>query len=242
MIEIKKSAYPSADQFDLAIRGMRSPYNSWHKKDSYTEYAVMNLSGSVDGARSYREKKFYFGSNDKKLAKSLCLAGPEHRKFLRQLPVTLEINAPLYWWKQMDKYQIGTCTNSCSTMHTIMKRDLTVRDFSLDGMENYRMGDGTYYTDYFGKEVIGRLNDLVWVARTYTGEDEKDSRDNAFHTMVAMLPESFNQARMWTGNYEVLRTVCHQRKGHKLPEWATFIQWVRDNVPYAAQLIFDEWG
>lgn len=223
LIEILQAAYPSAEQFELAFWGMRSPYNSWRLIDSYTK----------DG--------FTIGVRDAGLAKKLCQAGPEHRKFLRQLPVILEINAPLYWWKQMDKYQIGTCTNSSSTMHTIMKRELAISDFSLDGMEDFRMGDGTYYTDYFVDKVIGKLNDLIWIAQTYTAEDEKESRQRAFNAMVEMLPESFNQSRVWSGNYEVLRTICHQREGHKLSEWATFIQWVRDNIPYADWLVFDEW-
>lgn len=181
-----------------AIRGMRNPMNSWDKSDSY-EDIIYNT--------------FKLGENDKGLAMKLSKAGTDHRKFLRMITVYADITAPLYWWREYDTYKVGTVANSCSTMHTIHKRDLTMDDFSID--ENA--------TEYY----IGVTIDLNALRRKYC----ETKGIETFRTLIGLLPSSYNQKRTVMLNYEVLANIYKSRQGHKLKEWHDFIEWI-EGLPY----------
>ena len=192
-----------------AIRGARNPLNSWARMDSYFD----------------EEGKFIFGPNDLDLAKRLCKAGSDHRKFIRQIFVTVDITAPLYWWKEYDTYKVGTVANSTSTMHKIHSKPFEMSDFSTD-----HMTDATL--DMMQKNI-----DFLEGIRTQFVE----TKDKAlWYSMIQLLPESYNQMRTCTLDYETLRNIAHSRKGHKLDEWSKgFIQWMH-TLPYAEDLIFYE--
>lgn len=181
-----------------AIRGMRNAMNSWDKSDSYIDE---------------RYNTVHIGENDKSLMQRLFNAGTDHRKYLRMITVYADITAPLYWWKEFDTYKVGTVANSCSTMHTIHKRDLTIDDFSID--EN-AIG---YYVDL--------IYDLNALRRQYC--ETKDIE--TFRTLIGLLPSSYNQKRTVMLNYEVLANIYKSRQGHKLKEWHDFIEWI-EGLPY----------
>lgn len=181
-----------------AIRGMRNPMNSWDKSDSY-EDIIYNT--------------FKLGENDKGLAMKLSKAGTDHRKFLRMITVYADITAPLYWWKEFDTYKVGTVANSCSTMHKLTSKRLTLDDFSIDNNEQ------GYYVD-----ILYDLNALI--------DNYKKTNDiKYFRMLVGLLPSSFNQKRTVMLNYEVLANIYKSRQGHKLKEWQDFIKWIEE-LPY----------
>jgi hypothetical protein len=207
MIKIENA---SVMNFKNAIRGMRHPMKSYHRSDS-----VFHVNGDI----------IKLGQNDKELAKRLIRAGGEHRKFTRQIFVSIDITAPLYWWKEMDLYKIGTTTNSTSTMHLIHKRDLVLDDFSLDNVINNQLAL-KYFNDYL--ETINHFR------RKFVETKNKEY----WRLMIEMLPSSFNQTRTWTGNYENLYNIYNQRKNHKLTEWREFCEFV-ETLPYFKELFFD---
>ena len=176
-----------------AIRGMRNAMNSWDKSDSYIDE---------------RYNTVHIGENDKSLMQRLFNAGTDHRKYLRMITVYADITAPLYWWKEYDTYKVGTVANSCSTMHTIHKRDLTIDDFSIN---NNQAG---YYVD-----IIIDLNAL---RKKYC----KTKDIETVRTLSGLLPSSYNQKRTVMLNYEVLANIYKSRQGHKLKEWNEFIEWI----------------
>lgn len=186
--------------WEAAIRGMRNPMNSWDKSDSV--FAV---------------GKHQIGENDLELMRKLAKAGPDHGKFLRMIVVTLDIVAPLYWWKEADTYKVGTVANSCSTMHKLADRPLTIRDFSAEWLDDYAKG--------VLSSVIRTINDY----RAYYC-DTHDKCD--WYTMIQLLPSSYNQRRTVVLNYQVLRNMYHARKGHKLDEWRDFCAWI-ETLPHA---------
>lgn len=207
MIEIKK---PEAYGFLAAIRGMRNPMNSWDRIDSH-----MNPDGTV-----------YIGPNDYGLMQKLAMAGSEHRKYLRQITVSMDITAPLYWWKEFDTYKVGTTANSCSTMHKIHSRPLTVDDFSHEHLCLYDH-DGEICRDFLGtlEDLVDELN----VARDlYLETGDK----KWWWQMIQLLPSSYNQQRTVTMNYEVLVGMYRQRGAHKLDEWRTFCEFIERELPY----------
>lgn len=181
-----------------AIRGMRNAMNSWDKSDSYIDE---------------RYNTVHIGENDKSLMQRLFNAGTDHRKYLRMITVYADITAPLYWWKEYDTYKVGTVANSCSTMHTIHKRDLTLDDFSIN---NNQAG---YYVD-----IIIDLNAL---RKKYC----KTKDIETFRTLIGLLPSSYNQKRTVMLNYEVLANIYKSRQGHKLKEWHEFIEWI-EGLPH----------
>ena len=204
MIVIERS---SVMNFENAIRGARNPMNSWDRMDSYTE---------ADGT-------FVLGENDLSLAKRLCNAGSDHRKFVRQIFVSVDLTAPLYWWKEYDTYKVGTVANSCSTMHKIHAKEFDINDFSHERMSG------------------GALVALTSVIVPQLNEDRRnfiDTNDKQYwHNMIQLLPTSYNQKRTVQLNYAVLRNMYHSRKNHKLDEWRNFCEWV-ETLPYA-ELITD---
>lgn len=203
--------------WEAAIRGMRNPMNSWDKSDSDWEFvedpSIINPNDSV---------QWVIGDNDYGLMKRLVQAGSDHSKFMRMITVTCDITAPLYWWKEYDTYKVGTVANSCSTMHKIHSKELTLDDFSHEHLT------GLYLNCL--KNTIIMLND----ARS----EFLDSNDKHFwHQMIQLLPTSYNQKRTVQLNYAVLRNMYHSRKTHKLDEWRTFCDWIR-GLPYS-ELITD---
>lgn len=193
------------------IRGCRNPMNSWDKIDSYYDI----------------DKTIHIGPNDYGLMKKLILAGSEHRKFLRQIFVIMDITAPLYWWKECDQYRIGVTTNSCSTMHRIHSRPLTIDDFSHEHLCLYDH-DGEICRDFLGtlEDLVDELN----VARDlYLETGDK----KWWWQMIQLLPSSYNQKRTISMNYEVLLTMYKQRKNHKLDEWREFCEIIKEQLPYS---------
>ena len=192
--------------FEGAIRGARNPMNSWHKMDSYYD----------------ENGNYVLGPNDLDLAKRLAHAGSDHRKFLRQIFVTVDITAPLYWWKEFDTYKVGTTANSTSTMHKIHAKEFTREDFSCDRMDE------------------GGLALLDTVIAYLESERQKfiADKDNkqAWHNMIQTLPTSYNQMRTVTLNYENLINMYYARRHHKLAEWHVLCDWIT-SLPYAQELI-----
>ena len=221
-----------------AFRGMRNPKESWGKSDSIFHYAV---------AKDTKGRIFYpdaidaevvdcckLGENDLKLAQSLIKAGSEHRKFMRQIFVSVDITAPLYWWKEFDTYKVGTVSNSCSTMHKLADTPITKDCFEMDDFSNLDTEQGLQSLDEIQwTSLINWLEDL---RRSYN--ETKDKR--YWKELIRMLPESWLQKRTVTMDYENLLAMCSkgQRRFHKLTEWSkSFIDWAR-SLPYAQELIF----
>lgn len=188
-----------------AIRGARNPLNSWARGDSYYD---------EDG-------NFCLGDNDISLGGRLARAGSDHRKFLRQIFVSMDINAPLYWWKEFDTYKVGTVANSCSTMHKIQAKEFTRSDFSCDRMTEDALAVLDATIAFLEKERIRFV--------------ETKARD-AWHNMIQLLPTSYNQLRTVTLNYEVLINIYYARRHHKLAEWHTLCEAI-EKLPYAKELI-----
>ena len=195
----------SVMNFENAIRGARNPMNSWGRMDSHTE---------PDGT-------FVFGPNDLDLAMRLAKAGSDHRKYLRMVFVSVDVTAPLYWWKKYDTYKVATVANSTSTMHKIHSKPFSIDDFSCD-----HMTDGT---KKFMETVVAELENIRLRFK------ETKSKDD-WYDMIQLLPSSYNQMRTCTFNYETLINIYRARKNHKLAEWHTFCDWI-ETLPYAEQLI-----
>ena len=195
----------SVMNFENAIRGARNPMNSWGRMDSHTE---------PDGS-------FVFGPNDLDPAMRLAKAGSDHRKYLRMVFVSVDVTAPLYWWKEYDTYKVATVANSTSTMHKIHSKPFSMDDFSCD-----HMTDGT---KKFMETVVAELENIRLRFK------ETKSKDD-WYDMIQLLPSSYNQMRTCTFNYETLINIYRARKNHKLAEWHTFCDWI-ETLPYAEQLI-----
>lgn len=209
--------------FEHAIRGMRNPMNSWDKSDSYFEDTV-----------DVNSKAYSIGESDLDLMRRLYKAGTEHRKYLRQIFVSMDIIAPLYWWKEFDTYKVGTVSNSCSTMHKIAAKEFTFDDFSCEHLSrlvtNLRDSEATCNYDY--KEVLQLVINALNASRTmYLKTKNKDY----WWQMIQLLPSSYNQRRTITMNYENVMTIINQRAGHKLDEWNDFVECLK-NLPYVEEI------
>ena len=197
--------------WEAAIRGMRSPKNSWDKSDSC--WSSPNENGT--------DKPMYIiGENDLKLMHTLAAAGQDHGKFLRMIHVQLDVNAPLYWHKEADQYKVGTVTDSCSTMHKIHSKEFTLDDFSHEHL---------YSPLHDLKPTVDLLN--VYRERFLETKDKED-----WWQLIQLLPSSYNQRRTWDLNYAVLRNIYHARRNHKIDEWHTLCDWI-ETLPYAKELI-----
>ena len=186
--------------FEAAIRGARNPMNSWDRMDS-----------------CYNNGEFEIGENDYKLLKNLTIAGPEHRKWNRMVTVTMDITAPLYWWKEYDTYKVATVANSCSTMHKIQAKEFTLDDFSYEHLNKISIE--------VLKNVILALNEA---RQDFIGYKEKEY----WWQMIQLLPTSYNQKRTVHLNYETLGAMYKQRKHHKLDEWHVFCDTIK-TLPYS---------
>lgn len=191
--------------FENAVRGARNPMNSWDRMDSYYD---------EDG-------NFVLGENDLSLAGKLAKAGSDHRKFLRQIFVTMDITAPLYWWKEFDTYKVGTVANSTSTMHKIQAKEFTREDFSCDRMS---------------EDCLAALDAVIAYLEGERVKFVETKERQHWHNMIQLLPSSYNQMRTVTMNYEVLINIYYARKTHKLAEWHVLCDAI-ENLPYADELI-----
>ena len=220
--------------FKHALRGMRNPMNSWNKSDSgyvIKDYELHNGEEKI----IYDEDNFGIGSNDIDLMQKLIKGGPEHRKFMRQIMVSIDITAPLYWWKEFDTYKIGTTANSTSTMHKLASKPITIDDFEMDDFESVKVFDKEPYNlDDYTDEVWDYIIDICETLRQRFVET-KDKK--YWKELIRILPEGYLQTRTVTMNYENLYSIVRQRAGHKLVEWKAFIDWVH-TLPYANELIF----
>ena len=227
--------------FESALRGMRNPKESWEKSDSF--YNLPNDSRSSD---EYLYGQYVIGENDLKLAQTLIKAGSEHRKFMRQIFVSVDITAPLYWWKEFDTYKVGTVANSTSTMHKLASTPITIDCFEMDDFEDVIYEQFETGVEFEGMKELatykasylwnGLLNDLERIRQKYN--ETKDKR--YWKELIRLLPESWLQKRTVTMDYENLLAMCSkgQRRFHKLTEWSkSLIDWAR-SLPYAQELIF----
>ena len=212
--------------WEAAVRGMRNPMNSWDKSDSEFEYQRYN--SETEDFDCFPCVKI--GENDLALMKKLVRAGSDHRKFLRQIMVSMDITAPLYWWKEFDTYKVGTVANSCSTMHKIHAKEFTLDDFSHEHLIDDEPIPGRVYSP-FGMlgATINNLNKCREMFLT-----TKDKR--WWYSMIQLLPSSYNQLRTVTLNYEVLLNMYHARKDHKLDEWRKFCEVIAE-LPYFKDFI-----
>ena len=202
MIKLERT---SVMNLENAIRGARNPMNSWARSDS-----------------EYNEKgEYILGPNDLDLAQRLRRAGRDHRKFLRQVFVSVDITAPMYWWKEYDTYKVATVANSTSTMHKITSKPFDIDDFSHDHM-----------SESAEKFMQGIVDELESIRLRYL--ETKDKAD--WYDIIQLLPSSYNQMRTCSFNYETLINIYYARKDHKLAEWHTFCDWIK-TLPYAQELI-----
>ena len=211
--------------WEAAVRGMRNPMNSWGNSDS--NYIECDRDCSIcryeNECITDSKMLYILGENDLKLMKNLIKAGTDHSKFMRMIIFSCDIEAPLYWWKEMDTYKVGTVRNSCSTMHKLTSKPFEEKDF-----ENH----------YGGKVFDQTLEFLNDTRGTYLLTTDEKEKQELFEIMVKTLPSSYIQKATWMANYAVLRNIYHSRKNHKLKEWRFFTKAIED-IPYAKELIVD---
>lgn len=196
----------SVMNFENAVRGARNPLNSWARSDSYYD----------------ENGNYILGENDLSLCKRLAVSGSDHRKYLRQIFVSMDITAPFYWWKEFDTYKVGTVANSCSTMHKIHSKPFEIDDFSHDRLDEASL------------KMLEQLVEFLESERQKFCAD-KDDRTH-WHNMIQLLPSSYDQMRTVTMNYENLINIYYARKSHKLAEWHTLCDAIL-TLPYARELI-----
>lgn len=205
MIKIEKARVMNLEG---AIRGARNPMNSWNRSDS----------------RYDSDGNYILGENDLRLAIRLCRAGSDHRKFIRQILVSVDITAPLYWWKEFDTYKVATVANSTSTMHKIHSKPFEADDFSNDHMSD---------------AALGALDTLMGFLEQQRLKFVETKDKSYWYDIIQLLPESYNQKRTITMNYENLLNMYYARKNHKLDEWHTYCDWIL-SLPYTKELFLRE--
>lgn len=230
--------------WEAAIRGARNPMNSWNRSDSHW--------GLAEGEVDYDGKlAYYIGENDLKLMKSLSKAGSDHGKFLRMIGVTVDITAPLYWWKEFDTYKVGTVANSCSTMHKIHAKEFTLDDFSHEHLFNgIDRVEGESDMEYWENpetcleytiRVLNHYRHKFLETKTKPMKEEAKRAGLAksyWWQMIQLLPSSYNQKRTVQLNYQVLKAMYFARKNHKLDEWHDFCAWC-ETLPYFREVCID---
>lgn len=211
--------------FENAFRGLRNPMNSWDKSDSDCSHCM-----KINKHRDCESCDIYIGPNDLKLAQRMIKGGSSESKFLRQIFVSMDIDAPLYWWKEMDTYKVATVANSCSTMHKISSTSITEDCFSIDAdIKDLSLNNSEKQVKEYIEEIIS-FCELLRLKYLET-KDKKYWR-----ALIQILPESWNQKRTWTANYQVLRKIYQERLNHKLVEWHEFCKAIME-LPYAENLI-----
>lgn len=204
--------------FEGAFRGLRNPKNSWHLSDSYYHPIT---------------DEYIIGPKDMNLAQRMISAGPDESKFMRQIFVSMDITAPLYWWKEADTYKVSTVSNSCSTMHKIDSSEITEKNYSFDPEPDEKLTDlplDDYIRIY---DMIKRtVKDVEWLRKRY-----KETGDKGYwRLLIQMNPDGWLQKRTWTGNYQNLRNQYFARRSHKLIEWREYCKMIED-LPYGKELI-----
>ena len=202
--------------FQNALRGMRNPKNSWEKSDSIFDQNGYCIS---------------LGKNDQKLCQSLIKGGSEHRKFLRQIFVSIDITAPLYWWKEMDTYKIGTTANSTSTMHKITSSPIDLNKFEINDYNPILFNNEDIISTYL-------IPYLEFLREKCIESEGTEEYKKYWKELIRWLPEGWTQTRTWTCNYENLFNIYRQRKNHKLIEWREFCKWI-ETLPYAKELLIN---
>lgn len=226
--------------FEHAIRGMRNPMNSWAKSDTTVTHDGCRsckklLDPSCGGCFNDGGNYIYIGDDDLDLMKRLAEAGHPHRKYLRQIFVSMDITAPLYWWKEFDTYKVGTVANSCSTMHKIHDQEFEIDDFSCEhllGNENVDGYSGGKFVKCDSREMLQEIiNHLNFARNCYL-----ESKDKRFWwQLIQLLPSSYNQKRTVTFNYENVLNMIEYRANHKLDEWCNFVELLK-GLPYIKQI------
>lgn len=207
MITFEKTAVANLEN---AMRGARNPLNSWARSDSYYN----------------EDHEYVLGENDLSLAKRLCKAGSDHRKFIRQIFISVDITAPIYWWKEYDTYKVGTVANSTSTMHKIHSKPFEMADFS---------------TDHLCPEAERAMEDVIQVLEEIRLRYLETKDKTLWYSMIQLLPESYHQMRTCTMSYENAASMYYARRGHKLQEWHTFCEWALE-LPYFQEFFLQEDG
>ena len=209
--------------FEGAIRGCRNPMNSWDRSDSYYKIqddCICNECCATAGCSFADSGEYVIGPNDLKLMQTLYKGGPVHAKYLRQIMVSMDITAPLYWWKEFDTYKVGTTANSCSTMHKIHSKEFVLDDFSHE------------HLDMLGTDV---LKEVVKILNTYRNCYNEAKDKDYWWNMIQLLPSSYNQKRTITMNYENIMNMLNWRTDHKLDEWREFCKILRE-LPYVKEI------
>ncbi len=226
MIKLENTVTPSAAQWEAIIRGARNPMNSWDRMDSYK--TVIENPETLNTA----DFAYFIGENDQQLLEKLAKGGPVHAKYRRSIMVWVDITAPLYLYKELDTYKVGTVCNSCSTMHKIHAKEFTLDDFSHEHLTarglrrlNETIEDLNYYRDIY---LNGGIDDFGGKVVGY-GPKHKD----IWWQMIQLLPSSYNQLRSYTFSYESLVGIYRWRKDHKLDEWHVFCDWIKNDLPYS---------
>lgn len=195
----------SVMNLENALRGARNPMASWERSDSFWD----------------ENHNYILGPNDLSLARRLCTAGPDHRKFIRQIFLSVDITAPLYWWKEFDTYKVGTVANSTSTMHKIHSKPFALEDFSTDKMN---------------ETALKAMNEIITVLENLRKAFIENKDKQLWYSIIQLLPSSYNQKRTCSMNYENLINMYYARRGHKLDEWRDYCSWI-ETLPYAQDMI-----
>lgn len=228
MIKLKNVVLVSSEQMKFIIEGMRNPMNSWEKSDSH----ICRQDGSFYMECEHKND-YCLGENDLSLMQRLSNAGPEHRKYMRMMPVYVRITAPLYWWKEFDTYKVGTVSNSCSTMHKIQEKEFTLEDFSTEHIcirQSMDVLKDTIDALNVFRDVYLNGGNLRYENGNIKCFGKKDKE--IWWQLIQLLPSSYNQTRNVMLNYEVLANIYRQRKNHKLDEWREFCNWI-ESLPYS---------
>ena len=228
--------------FEHAIRGMRNPMNSWAKSDSlFADPDRKNYHDILGNVKDCSDSCPIFSvsisDHDLALMKMLFKAGPEHRKYLRQIMVSMDITAPLYWWKEFDTYKVGTVANSCSTMHKIAEKEFTLDDFSHEYLNSNGVIDSNYKSNDW--DAYGCLCHTIDVLNYFRERYLKTKDKLHWWQMIQLLPSSYNQKRTITMTYENVATIIRQRTGHKLDEWNNFVD-ILKGLPYVEAIMGDD--
>ena len=237
--------------WEHVIRGMRNPKNSWDLSDTDYRQIICSKCDTCevfeaenwDDCADCEVEKFLrdapsgliIGPNDLDLMKRLSKAGSDHGKYLRMINVTVDITAPLYWWKEFDTYKVGTVANSCSTMHKLTHKEFELDDFSHEHLDIRTIG--------ILKDIISALNDYRHLYVNYNANDFEvvgcPSKKDIWWQMIQLLPSSYNQKRTVQLNYQVLKNMYFARRYHKLDEWLAFCDWIKE-LPYSELITMEE--
>lgn len=245
MIKIEHPVFPSPEQMEFIVEGMRNPMNSWSKSDSTTKCSGLCPSEEDIGCMNCSQVYYDLGENDESLMLRLAKAGTDHRKYLRMMQVGVRITAPLYFYKELDTYKVGTVCNSCSTMHKIQAKEFTLDDFSCehlvegsclgDTYEEVGVPDGEEYIYYAPKDILQQ-----WIIPSLNNCRKMflKTKDKVWWwQIIQLLPSSYNQTRNYTFTYENLINMYFARRNHKLDEWRKFCEWMLENILYFKEIV-----